>query len=617
MAIFPQGKTKVRDRANAGEKSVLDALARYLEDDYAVWHNIPILGSGREPDFVILHPQRGVLVLEVKAWRRSTIVDANPMQVQLHTERGIVNDEHPVAQARGYIIDLTHKLERFPELLHRDGKHQGKLLMPWGWGAVLSRVKRSEVAGNAAFEAVFEPHKVLLQDDLAEGQDPMAFQQKLWGMFMVQWQHQLTLPQMNIVRGILFPELRLGVQQSLPLACASRLVVQDVLQVMDLHQESVARGIGEGHRVIHGPAGSGKTMILVFRAAQLAPAARADKPVLVLCYNRDLATRMETMLRLKGVGPAVQVSTFHSWAMDLIRTYQLGPIRTGRLTADDYEALARLACEGITAGRVPKGQYTALLIDEAHDLADAWLAAAAQMVDPATRSLLVLYDDAQSIYQKKRRKLSFARLGIEAQGRTEILKINYRNTKEVLAVAMECAEGILDGGDSRAVDEMPLVLPESAGRSGPMPAFLRFDTGQQEAQQVAKIVVELVTQGRSPADIAILARYWRTLDLLRSALEGAGVPCSAPKGERRRGTSSEPAVVLTTLHSSKGLEFPVVLVVGLDQLNDSDAERTEELRLLYVGMTRATHVLYLTTVGSSRLAGHVERALARVRAADQ
>jgi hypothetical protein len=616
LAIFPQGKTRVRERANAGEKSVLDALARYLEDDYAVWHNIPILGSGREPDFVILHPQRGVLVLEVKGWRRSTIVDANPMQVQLQTERGRVSSEHPVAQARGYIIDLTHKLERFPELLHPHGKHQGKLLMPWGWGAVLSRVKRSEVAGNAAFEAVFEPHKVLLQDDLAEGQDAMAFQEKLWGMFTVRWQNQLTLPQMNIVRGILFPELRLGAQLALPLASASRLVVQDVLQVMDLQQESVARGIGEGHRVIHGPAGSGKTMILVFRAAQLAAAARADKPILVLCYNRDLAMRLETMLRLKGVGPAVQVSTFHSWAADLIRTYQLGPIRAGRLTGDDYDALARLACEGITGGRVPKGQYTALLIDEAHDLADEWLAAAATMVDPATRSLLVLYDDAQSIYQKKRRKLSFARLGIEAQGRTEILKINYRNTTEVLALAVECAEGILDGGDARSGDEMPLVLPQSAGRHGPMPAFLRFDSGLQEAQQVAKILGEMVVQGRSPAEIAILSRYRRTLDLVRTALQDAGLPCSAPKGEGRRGPPAA-AVTLTTLHSSKGLEFPVVVLIGLDQLDDSQAQRLEELRLLYVGMTRATHVLYLTAVGCSRLTTHVEAALARVKASWQ
>jgi hypothetical protein len=615
VAIFPQGKTKALDRARGGERRVLEALARKLEDDYTVWHNIPIMGSGREPDIVVLHPSRGLLVLEVKDWKRRTIAEANPMQVQIRTERGLVATEHPVAQARGYMLDLTHQLQKYPELLHRDGRHRGKLLLPWGWGAVLAGIRRKEVAADASFDGVFEPHKVLLWDDLAEEVDPMAFQERLWGMFNVQWQHQLSLPQMNVVRGLLFPELRIGAQQLLPLeSTPAKLVVQDVLQVMDLHQETVARNLGEGHRVIHGPAGSGKTMLLVFRAVQLAAAATADKPILVLCYNRDLATRIETMLRLKGVGPAVQVSTFHAWALDLIRTYQLATVRTGKLTSEDYEALARLACDGITSSRVPRGQYTAMLIDEAHDLADDWLAAAVQMVDPATKSLLVLYDDAQSIYRGKRRKMSLAKLGIEAQGRTEILRVNYRNTTEVLALAMECAQGILDEGKPRAAEEMPLVLPQSAGRSGPVPVFLRFDSGRQEAAGLAKQVCELLAQGRHPADIAVLARYRRSLDGVRAALEAAGVICSAPKGERRRDAGSASMVTLTTFHSSKGLEFPCVFVAGLDQIEEGESNRIEELRLLYVAMTRATHSLVLAAVGSSRLTRFVEQALARVKA---
>lgn len=154
---------------------------------------------------------------------------------------------------------------------------------------------------------------------------------------------------------------------------------------------------------------------------------RSGEPILVLCYNKALADRIDALLRLKGVGPSVQVRTFHSWTGELARTYQLG--RVDHLArSDQFDALARLACDGISSARVPQGQYTALLIDEAHDLADDWIAAVVKMVDPATKSLLVLYDDAQSIYQKKRRKLSFAKLGIEARGRTEILKVNYRNT---------------------------------------------------------------------------------------------------------------------------------------------------------------------------------------------
>jgi len=310
----------------------------------------------------------------------------------------------------------------------------------------------------------------------------------------------------------------------------------------------------------------------------------------------------------------VQVSTFHTWAMDLIRTYQLAPIRQGQLNSDDFDAFARIACEGIASSRIPKGQYAALLIDEAHDLADEWLAAAAQMVDPATKSLLVLYDDAQSIYQKSRRKLSFARLGIEAQGRTEILRINYRNTTEVLALAMECAQGILNDGRATSEEDMPLVIPQSAGRSGPMPTFHRFAGGLQEGAHVAGAIAELVAGGRSPADMAVLSRTRRSLDGVRAALKRAGVPCVPGKVDRRA-PPGPPGVKLTTLHSSKGLEFPVVFVVGLDELDSRKDRRVEELRLLYVAMTRATHRLSLSAVGSSGIVEHVEQSVEKVRRA--
>jgi superfamily I DNA/RNA helicase len=415
---------------------------------------------------------------------------------------------------------------------------------------------------------------------------------------------------MNIIRALLFPELRMGVQQSLPLEpTASRLIVQDVLQVMDLQQEAVARNLGEGHRVIHGPAGSGKTMILIYRAVQLQSIAREGKPILVLCFNKDLAQRIEVMLRLKGVGPAVQVSTFHSWARDLIKTYQLAPIKPGQLTNEDFEAFSRIACQGITSSRVPKGQYAAMLIDEAHDLADDWLAAAAQMVDPSTNSLLVLYDDAQSIYQKSRRKLSFAKLGIQAQGRTDILKINYRNTTEVLALAMECAGGILEGS-AGSEDSAPTVIPQSAGRSGPVPTFHRFADGLKEAQHIADAVSDQVAQGRAPGEIAVLARTKRSLETIATAIQQRGIACVVP-GDHRGGAG----VKLTTLHSSKGLEFPVVYVAAVDQLDNRAQSRDEELRLLYVGMTRATHRLALTAVGRSAISDHVERALERVNQA--
>jgi superfamily I DNA and RNA helicase len=52
---------------------------------------------------------------------------------------------------------------------------------------------------------------------------------------------------------------------------------------MDLQQEQLARSLGDGHRVIHGVAGSGKTMILGYRAEYLAKP-RRTRPSPCSCF---------------------------------------------------------------------------------------------------------------------------------------------------------------------------------------------------------------------------------------------------------------------------------------------------------------------------------------------
>ena len=68
-------------------------------------------------------------------------------------------------------------------------------------------------------------------------------------------------------------------------------------------------------------------------------------------------------------------------------------------------------------------------------------------------------------------------------------------------------------------------------------------------------------------------------------------------------------VHLLTLHAAKGLEFPVVLIIGCEQnllplaIANMVSDPQEERRLFYVGMTRAKEVLYLTHARRRRLFG--------------
>ena len=83
----------------------------------------------------------------------------------------------------------------------------------------------------------------------------------------------------------------------------------------------------------------------------------------------------------------------------------------------------------------------------------------------------------------------------------------------------------------------------------------------------------------------------------------------------------EDSITLITLHQAKGLEFPVVFIVGMEEgllphsrSMDSEEQMEEERRLCYVGMTRAESRLYLTrafhrTVFGSSMAGPASRFL--------
>jgi hypothetical protein len=610
MAQFPQGYRQIEQRCNTGERRVLQQLKQCLDDEHLVWHNVPIGPRARQPDFVVLGRRWGVLLLEVKDWRCGTVLRATPDAVELNTERGPVTEHHPLRQARDYAMELVDLMQRDPALVHDDGPHQGRLLFPYGWGAVLSGIRRSEVEQRPGFDTVFPPGQTLLRDDLDDSVDPEAFQQRLHGLFTVTYPHTLTATQRDRIRWHLFPEIRLNAGPVPPGTAPPP--VPDLLQVMDLPQEQIARTLGTGHRVIHGAAGSGKTMVLVLRAQMLAATARPGQPVLVLCYNRALAERIESLIRQRPGGERVLVRTFHRWCQDTARRHALAvPGDSG--SEAFYAELPRVVAQAIASGQVPAGQHDAVLIDEAHDFDDDWLRTAAAMVSPDTRSLLVLYDDAQSIYQTARRRFSFASVGIQAQGRTSVLRLNYRNTAEVLALALACVRGQLlpDGpAPPRPDDEVPTITPATSGRHGPRPVLFTARDATDEAEQLADHLAAAHQRGLAWGDMAVLCRTRSQMAPIAQALQRRGWPVVSMGAADFRGFDWRRSCIrLLTLHSAKGLEFALVLVAGLHALPWRGESMDDAARLLYVAMTRATHALVLSACGASPMVERVQAAL--------
>lgn len=619
MATLIPALNSCVSRMTSGERRFAHRLVDKLEDDYLCWYNVPVGSKALYPDFIVLHPRRGILVLEVKDLSLDSIKSIDKHFVLFLTKNGLKQVVNPLLQARQYAYTIADQLERDPHLKVQEGRYLGKLLFPWGYGVVLSNITRRQFEETDLRE-VIEPDRVICKDEMTESADPEEFQSRLWRMFTVEFNRVLTMPEIERIRWHLFPEIRVAQHQLSLLGEESQGSIMkdsipDLVHIMDLQQEQLARSLGDGHRVIHGTAGSGKTMILVYRAQYLAKV--LQKPILVLCYNVSLSSQLEQMIAERGLSQQVSVRNFHGWCKDQLKLYHVpSPQQSSDDSQQYFEQLVQNVIHGVEYGQIPAAQYGAVLIDEGHDFRPEWLKLIVQMIDPQISSLLLLYDDAQSIYgNDSRPKFSFASVGIQARGRTSILRINYRNTAEVLAVAYEFAKETLNPHDADE-DGIPVIAPESAGRHGAIPLISHRLNLTSEIDYIIECLNQYHNDGISWREMTVIYRERFIGKEVVKKFHRAGIPFEWLQESKmsRHFNPSDDSVKVMTMHSSKGLEFPVVAIPGIGYMPQKDSDPAEEARLLYVGMTRAMEHLVMTYHAESAFTQKLVAARERVAA---
>ncbi len=580
----------------SGERRLAERLEQKLDDDYLLWYDVPVGPRQLHPDFIVLHPSRGLLILEVKDFRLSTIVQATKDEWTIldNASGAPKHIQSPFAQARNYAHAVLGALRADKRLVHPDGRRQGEVVFAWSYGVVLPNITRKQFTDSQLDQAI-AAHRVICSDEMTDSVEAEAFQSRLWEMFPYERYQTLTLPQIDRVRWILFPQVRIPEQASLFDDNDADAQLPDIMRVMDIQQEQLARSLGDGHRVIHGVAGSGKTMILGYRAEYLAKAStQAGKPILILCFNEPLGVKLHSVMQAKGLGGRVHVRHFHKWCREQLVAYgQSMPAQGPRMFDEMVENVIR----GVDRKQIPSGQYQAVMIDEGHDFAPEWLKLVTQMVDPATNSLLVLYDDAQSIYERARSKqFSFKSVGIQAQGRTTILKINYRNTRQILHTASLVAADLLTA-DDKDDDGIPLLKPVSCGREGQEPLIIKLPTLQAEAEAIADHMAQAHQEGFAWGDMAVLCADTKTRDLCARTLAQRKLPVENRLGSGDFDPTSNKIKVMT-MKVSKGLEFPVVALPGVGHMPAAGEDEKEAARVFYVAATRATQRLVMGTGGN-------------------
>jgi superfamily I DNA/RNA helicase len=137
----------------------------------------------------------------------------------------------------------------------------------------------------------------------------------------------------------------------------------------------------------------------------------------------------------------------------------------------------------------------------------------------------------------------------------------------------------------------------------------RLASIQQEAEYVLAAIRKWHSDGVAYRDVAILYPSKRVGAIMAEALRRERLP-HLWLNSRKDKLAYDPAidqVNLLTIHSSKGLEFPRVIMVGTGELGAKEDRIAADARLCYVGMTRAQECLLVTTSGNGGFMKDLER----------
>ena len=265
----------------------------------------------------------------------------------------------------------------------------------------------------------------------------------------------------------------------------------------------------------------------------------------------------------------------------------------GAVRQFDAREQARIACSLLEEGEQPKTDYAAVVVDEIQDLSDIELRIVKAIGESAS-NLFLVGDGAQQIYKRGQ---SLKRIGINVSGRAFILRKNYRNTTEIISAAMALKNAQHIGRFDEDPDTSQLDAISSA-MSGERPALLICPNLQKELELVVREIKYLTSRlGFSPAQICCVSRSVLIRDQLLRHLASAGLKAIHYRAD---GVGDDDAVLISTLHSTKGHEFRSVFILGLYEgvlplYSAADVEEIErEAALLYVAMTRAKELLYLS-----------------------
>lgn len=588
--------------ASSGERKVYQLLEHTFKSENAIiWHEPKALN--RYTDFIIWLPEHGLLVIEVKDWSRDRFETLNPDtftgRFYNKNDYKVVLVKNPESQVRKCMLNILNEFKKSSIFLQNSGPYKGNIKFPITSCVIYTELKQSDADSiGLSLPSISTVHKTIFKDDLRLVAENKIFKQKLINAFKdVTFPFEkLSYAEEKFLRYMIFPEIRVNefTQDEL------FTIKPQEIKALDLSQESIAKNIGDGHRILKGVAGSGKTLVLACRAKYL-KTIYPDYKILVVCYNNSLCNHLRQMFG-DDFNEKIEVLNFHSLVKSVTNTKLF--ILKNEKQAEYNSRVGNILIDHLEQNKIDQANlYDAILIDEGQDFAQEWIIGLSKLVKAETNNILFCYDPAQNIFNRK--KPSWRSVGLQVQGKkpVELLKC-YRNTKEILDVAKEFLNPqLLD--NLQDSDEYDRVLDPDTDecQTGEYPSIYHENDVRNLADLIARKIRQLLKSNMAARDIAVLQVKSAEYDIFVAALkEKLTAYCPDVEldfifssADKKALNLQKNSIKIMNVESSKGLEFPHVFFIGLDYMprlgenRDVDSER----KLAYVGMTRAQNKLFI------------------------
>lgn len=597
MAFMIPKTLKNQPDTTAGERKLFALFRRTLPDKCIVRYEVLLGQRHYKPDYTLMDPDRGILVVEVKDWGVSTIARATSEQFYVRYGGGPPTPQmNPDRKCKVYLRHARENLASMPDL-RSDG---GKLQVSTAYFVAFPNITHEEFSEHNFNELIPTEH-VLLSEDLVSRGKPFLdrYDQRLPSLGS-----SLTQDQQESVKKALFPDITIPTVFQHGFDSAKKQVVDPTSSVvqayqLSLEQEQIAKSLGEGPRLLRGIAGTGKTLIMLYRAKMLA-ANNEDVHILILCWNTSLANYMRQayeMIEFEMIEADGQVTirNFSQFARDTVgRPPEASGFerRLNRLTPRTSE------------------KYDAIYVDEAQDFRREWIEFLYHKLlkgAPKERNLLIAADDAQRIYHN--RDFRWSDLGIDMRGRSKILRTVYRNSARVWvfsAFLLEEKASYIDGDSDRV---------RFSSKGGYDPQLIECSSLEAQVEKTIRIVKAMLGDEYAARNVLILYRHKRVngfhlVDYLRRRLYEEGIPndwiAEDPRAKRTFDWQSD-TVKISTVHSAKGMDSPIVIILGAETFQQEKEQDESEIHLAYVALTRARELLVILHTGNSGVVPKLKR----------